>query len=150
MEQLFGTIPTALSVLVPNAEVDEAVVFAAWKRCAGAMLAERAVPCEFFENRLVVAVEDELWRRHLEELAPQMIARINGYLTKGPVRFIEFRVDPRCFKARRRPNGAAAGKASPDVPRSIAEAAENIADPSLRISFLEAAAAYLARQEADS
>src|SRR5688572_29225532 len=114
MEQLFGAIPAALSGLGPNAEVDEAVVFAAWKRCAGSLLSQRAVPQEFFENRLIVAVEDELWRRHLEELAPQMIARINGYLNQGSVRFIEFRMDPRFVRNNRRSTGPAAEKMSAD------------------------------------
>src|SRR5687767_2969407 len=101
MEQLFGAIPAALSGLGPNAEVDEAVVFAAWKRCAGTMLAERTAPREFCEHRLIIAVQDAMWRRHLEELAPQMVARINGYLDKGQVKYIDFRVEPQHFSANR-------------------------------------------------
>ena len=67
MEQLFGAIPSALNGLGPNANVDEAVVFAAWARCAGDLLRVRTAPLEFFENRLVIAVSDQTWRRHLEE-----------------------------------------------------------------------------------
>ena len=147
MEQLFGSIPVVLDGLGPSAEVDEAVVFAAWKRCAGAMLAERAVPCEFFENRLIIAVQDDMWRRHLEELAPQMIARINAYLKQGHVRFIEFRVERARFAARKRHDPGADDEALVSVPPAIVEAARKITDLSLRANFLQTAAQYLARQE---
>ena len=148
MEQLFGAIPRALGASGSNAEVTDAVVSAAWKRCAGPLLARRALPSEFFENRLVILVEDEIWRRHLEDLAPQMIARIKGYLDAGTVKFLEFRVEPVRFSslAGRDENTS---RPSVDVPRGIAEAAENIADESLRMSFLEAASGYLARQKGD-
>ncbi len=76
MEQLFGAIPLVLSGLGQNAEVDEAVVFAAWGRSAGDALRKRTRTVEFFENRLVVAVADETWRRHLEDLSPQMLVAL--------------------------------------------------------------------------
>ena len=146
MEQVFGAIPDALGGLGSNSAVNEAVIFAAWKRCAGSVLARRAVPREFFENRLVIAVEDQMWRRHLEELAPQMIARINGFLNEGTVRFIEFRVEPGRSRTDRRVNENVSDEPSLDVPKSVAQAALNISDLSLRASFLEAASEYLARQ----
>jgi hypothetical protein len=146
MEQLFGAIPAALKGLGTNAELDEAVVFAAWKRCAGVMLSERTVPVEFFENRLVIAVEDQLWKRHLEELAPQMVAAINSYLTKGAVKFIEYRVTRGRFKADRGPESSTPNR-SADAPTSVIHAANNISDPKLRARFLETAAEYLARQK---
>ncbi len=149
MEQLFGAISDALSGLGPNAEVDEAVVFAAWKRCAGQMVAERTIPQEFFECRLVIAVEDNIWRRHLEELAPQMIARMNAFLGDGKVRFIEFRIQPRSFTARASLTAMGLDSNAPVVPPSVADAAKNITDPSLRTSFLETAAEYLSRQKVD-
>ena len=149
MEQLFGAIPDALGALGTNAEVNEAVVFAAWKRSAGTVLAERAIPREFFENRLIVAVEDEMWRRHLEELAPQMLAGINGFLNQGTVRFIEFRVEAGHSKAGRLADKDGSEEPAPVVPASVAKAAESIADLSLRTRFLESASGYLARQRAD-
>ncbi len=147
MEQLFGAIPSVLNELGPNAEIEEAVVFAAWKRCAGGPLSERTLPREFFENRLVVAVEDEMWRRHLEALSPQMIARINGSLGDGKLRFIEFRVEPKHFAELRRQNRSVDSEPDANVPRSLADDAENIADPALRTKFLETAAEYIARQK---
>ncbi len=146
MEQLFGAIPGVLDELGPNAEIEQAVVFAAWKRCAGASLSDRTQPREFSENRLVIAVEDDIWGRHLEVLCPQMIARINGYLGDGRLRFIEFRVDPKHFAESRRKADRSADQSSfPEVPRSLADAAEGIADPALRARFLETASEYLAR-----
>ncbi len=92
MEKLFGAIPSVLKGLGSNAKTDEAIVFAAWKQCAGGLLASRTTPIEFSSHRLVVAVADKTWQRHLEELAPQMLAKLNGSLGSGTVRFIEFRI----------------------------------------------------------
>jgi len=92
MEQLFGAIPAVLKNLVPNAEADKAIVFAAWKQCTGDLLRTRTAPLEFYENRLVVAVEDKTWQRNLEALSPQMLVKLNDYLGQGTVKFIEFRV----------------------------------------------------------
>lgn len=92
MEQLFSAIPAVLKNLVPNAEADKAIVFAAWKRGSGELLSARTTPLGFAENRLVIAVADKTWQRNLEELSPQMLVKINDYLGQGTVRFIEFRV----------------------------------------------------------
>ena len=43
MEQLFGAIPTVVGGLGPHDKLTEAVVFAAWSRCAGEMILERSV-----------------------------------------------------------------------------------------------------------
>jgi hypothetical protein len=146
MEQLFGAIPKLLKVLGKNAEVEQAVVFAAWKRCAGGLLNERTEPLEFFENRLVVAVEDNMWRRHLEELSPQMLARINGQLGKGILKYIEFRVQPKTFENARQNDLSSKSFRAEEVPPAINLAAQSIADVGLRKAFLKAAAEYLAKQ----
>jgi hypothetical protein len=150
MEQLFGAIPSVLNGLGPNADVDEAVVFAAWARCAGDLLRTRTTPLEFFENRLVVAVQDETWRRHLEDLSPQMLVKINGSLGQGTVKFIEFRVDAAAvnaaIEARNKPGKV---DVADEVSLSLADAAAAIADERLRKQFLSAAASYLANQKRD-
>lgn len=147
MEQVFAAIPSVLSSLGPNASIDEAVVFAAWSKCAGDLLRTRTAPVEFFENRLVVAVQDAMWRRHLEELSPQMLFKINGSLGHGTVRFIEFRVDENAVIGTRNPTTAAIlEKAPPYIAPSLAQAANAIADENLREQFLSAAATYLAKQ----
>ena len=92
MEQLFGSIQSVLKELEPNAKADEAVAFAAWKHCSGEGLSSRTEPVEFSDHRLVVAVADKTWQRNLEELCPQMLAKLNDYLGQGSVRFIEFKI----------------------------------------------------------
>lgn len=147
MEQVFAAIPSVLSGLEPNAGINEAVVFAAWSKCAGDLLRTRTAPVEFFENRLVVAVQDEMWRRHLEELSPQMLFKMNGGLGKGTVRFIEFRVDNKAVTGSRKPEIANMPENEPvDIAPSLTRAAEAIADHDLREQFLSTAVAYLAKQ----
>jgi len=92
MEQLFSAIPAVLKNLEPNAEADKAIVFAAWKRCSGELLSARTTPLDFSENRLVIVVADKTWQRHLEELSPQMLVKLNDYLGRGTVTFIEFQI----------------------------------------------------------
>ena len=43
-------------------------------------------------DELVISVADVTWKRHLEDLSPQMVAKINALLPAGTVRRIEFRV----------------------------------------------------------
>ena len=148
MEQLFGEIPAVLNRLEANKSINEAVVFAAWQRCAGELLSERTAPLAFFENRLLVAVGDETWARHLEELSPQMLAKINGVLGRGTVTYIEFRIDGKAVKARRKAkqDPGRTNETAANVTPSLTAAAEAIADEDLRKQFLSAAAAYLVRQ----
>ena len=100
MEQLFSTIPAVLNGLGPNAEADVAIAFAAWRRCAGEQLSSRTAPIELTAKRLVVAVADKTWQRHLEELSPQMLVKLNDMLGQSVIRFIEFRVDPAALQRR--------------------------------------------------
>lgn len=147
MEQVFGAIPSVLNGLASNGDVDEAVVFAAWKRCAGELLNERTAAIEFFENRLIVAVTDETWRRHLKDLSPQMLYKINSSLGDGTVRFIEFRIDEKVVDASRKLKTASTETAPPPVSESLTKAAESIGNEALRKQFLSAAAGYLERQK---
>lgn len=147
MERLFGSIPSVLSSLGPNAVADEALAFAAWARCAGEVLRARTAPLEFFENRLVIATQDETWRRHLEDLSPQMLASLNGILGQGTVRFIEFRIDEHAVMNALQGSDQPAAAPAPEVALSLVSAAEAIADEGLRGRFLDAAAKYLAKQD---
>jgi hypothetical protein len=142
MEQLFDSFASVLRTLGPNKEIEEALMFMMWGRCAGEMLRSRTRPLEFFEERLIVAVTDETWRRHLEALSPQLVARLNALAGNGRVRFIEFRVDPRSVSP---PKVEDRGKTNgtPDIAPSIAAAAETIGSAELRARFLDAAAACL-------
>ena len=148
MEQAFGAIPSVLSGFERNPGVDEALVFAAWTRCAGSLLKTRTAPIEFFENRLVIAVQDQSWRRNLDDLSPKMLVKMNGALGQGSVKYIEFRIDKSAVDA----VGEAAKQNDPvnvrsRVSPSLVQAAGSIADEKLREQFLDAAASYLANQE---
>lgn len=141
MEQLFAALPQLLKELGANHAVEEQMVFAAWRRVAGDMLNERTKPLEYFENRLIVAVEDQNWQRNLEVLAHEMVAKINSVTEQGTVKYIEFRIDK---KAIERQQKSSIERTADDVPDSLQAAAADISDDRLRKSFLEAAAAYLA------
>lgn len=147
MEQLFGAIPTVIGGLESHDKVNEAVVFAAWSRCAGEMLRERTVPIEFAKKRLLIAVSDKTWQRHLEDLSPQMIAKINTSLGQGSVRFIEFQIDEEIVnKAHADIVSEFNGRVNAVAPE-LAEAALAIADEDLREHFLKTAESYLNRQK---
>ncbi|HQZ95085.1 MAG TPA: DUF721 domain-containing protein [Pyrinomonadaceae bacterium] len=147
MEQLFGAIPTVIGGLESHDKVTEAVVFAAWSRCAGEMLRERTVPISFDKKRLTIAVADKTWQRHLEELSPQMIAKINGSLGQGTVRFIEFQIDEKTVKKACEDRVSESNSRSNAVTPALAKAALAIADENLRKHFLDAAGSYLERQK---
>ncbi len=149
MERLFGAIPAVLSSLGHNAEIEEAMVFAAWKKCAGELLSERTAALQFFEDRLKVAVADETWRRHLEDLSPQMLVKLNHQLGQGTITFIEFVIDAGAVKKNNEPEARKdkEGLKPVAIDPSLAKAAGSIADPSLREQFISTAASYLARQK---
>jgi hypothetical protein len=147
MERLFAAIPAVLSGLGSSAETDEALVFAAWKSCAGDLLSERTAALEFFENRLIVAVADETWRRHLEDLAPQMLHKLNSSLGQGTISFIEFVIDAAAIGANVKNREALQTQVPPDIDVSLVDAANAISDERLREQFISTAATYLERQK---
>jgi predicted nucleic acid-binding Zn ribbon protein len=91
MEQLFGAISKVISDLEADSRGRQALVFAAWRRAAGAAIAAKAAPVDVIDQRLTVKVRDETWLSHLEALAPQMLAKINKLVGKGTITWIEFR-----------------------------------------------------------
>lgn len=146
MEQIFGAIPQLLSSIPHDTIADEALVFAGWSRCAGEMLRERTEPVSFEKKRLVIAVEDKTWQRHLEHLSATMLAKINSTLGHGTVTFIEFRIDKKAVAARHAAEKVAI-KTVPPVSKDLENAANAIADEGFRENFLAAAGAYLDRQK---
>lgn len=154
MNELFRALPALLKQLEDNDEVREAVTFAAWRKIAGEGLREKAVPFRLFQKHLVVAVESEMWRRHLESLSGQMIFKLNSALSQAVVTFIEFRVDEATVQAERDKNRKnlidesemreiALEKLTP----KLRIAADAIKDDNLRYQFLLAAGSALAQKE---
>ncbi len=148
MEQLFGAIPQVLSGIPHDTIADEALVFAAWSQCAGEMLRDRTVPVSFEKKRLVIAVQDKTWQRHLEDLSPTMLAKLNSTLGYGTITFIEFRIEKKAVTAKRKAEKASI-KAIPPVSKDLENAAIAIADERFRENFLAAAGVYLDRQRTD-
>jgi len=144
MERIFGSIPAILGGLGANDAATEALVFAAWEQAAGDLIRDRTKAAEYFENRLVVHVEDRTWQLHLEDLAPQMLAKVNTIAGQGSVKRIEFRIEPRSIERldERDDNSLEL----PPIDPKLDAAAASIADDHLRQQFLEAAAVYLARK----
>jgi hypothetical protein len=144
MERLFAAIPDVVKGLDADGETSEALIYAAWNECAGPLIVERTKVIGYSGARLIIAVGDASWRAHLEDLSPRIIARLNGAVGSGSVKFIEFRVDAGAFKDRQRQ--ATETRVQPRAPGSVTAAADRIQDTELRKSFLAAAAAYLEKK----
>lgn len=154
MNELFRVLPALLKEFEDNLDVREAVIFAAWRKIAGEMLREQAVPTELNKNRLVVAVGSKMWKDHLEDLSGQLIFKLNSALGSAAVTFIEFRVDEKAVEAERGKHRAS--KMDPDESARIAlgeitpklrDSAEAIKDENMREQFLLAAGRCLARKK---
>src|SRR5437763_7826805 len=120
MEQLFAALPQLLKELGANQAVEEQMIFAAWRRVAGDMLNHHTKPVEYFENRLVVAVEDQNWQRNLETLAPEMVAKLNAATEQGKVKYVEFRIDKKAIERQQKP---IVERTADDAPDSVQAAA---------------------------
>lgn len=154
MHELFRAIPKVWEGFEEKPELREAFVFAAWRKIAGASLREHTAPYSFFKTRLIIAVTDRMWKRHLELLSGQMIYKINASLNQETVAFIEFRIDEETVNLERSKysrkqvsdekfNEIALEKITPD----LRNAADSIKDDNLRYQFLLAAGGCLARKE---
>ncbi len=152
MQDLFRAFPALMSEFDRNAEMREALVFAAWRRVAGQLLEEQTAPLELDDLRLKVAVRSASWQRHLEDLSGQMIFKLNSVLGSAVVTFIEFTVDESAVENARAANERAATGLMLDetAVRSMAaplnEKAAAISDDALREAFLLAAGSCLERK----
>lgn len=154
MNELFRLLPAIFKEFDDNPDVREAVIFAAWRKIAGEMLREQAVPVELEKNRLVVAVGSQIWKAHLEDLSGQMIFKLNSALGSAAVTFIEFRIDEKAVEAERKKRGAekmdpeeSARIALGEITPKLRASAGSIKDESMREQFLLAAGRCLARKK---
>ena len=154
MEHLFRALPTLLNEFDDNDPVREAVVFAAWKRIAGDLLCEHSAPLRLAEKHLSVAVPNNMWKRHLQELSGQMLFQLNSALGSAAVTFIDFVVDEDFVSVNCRAGSPAAldaplvsPEADPRITVDLLLQSEAIEDDDLRRSFLSAAASCLGRRE---
>ncbi|HQU82225.1 MAG TPA: DUF721 domain-containing protein [Pyrinomonadaceae bacterium] len=152
MNELFRALPALLKEFEDNESVREAVVFAAWRKIAGDMLRDHAVPFHLVQKRLIIAVSSETWRKHLEHLSGQMIFKINSKLGAALVTFIEFRVDEEVVKKERaefrklQSGNISDEQALNHITPKMRHSADAIKDDHLRYQFLLAAGSCLERK----
>lgn len=148
MQELFQTFRGVLDGFDGPDEVRAAFVFAAWRKISGEQLRQRTEPLAFRQKRLTLAVENAIWKRHLEDLSGDMLYRLNAALGQGVVNFIEFHVNEKAVLAApdRKTAKAADETVTPRLSPALKDAALQIGDPELRKHFLEAAGAYLSRK----
>src|ERR1041384_6036461 len=94
--------PKLLERAGDNHELAEAAAITAWKRVAGEGLAHHATPISLSDQRLVVAVADDVWKKQLERMSKELVSRINKLLRREVVTAIEFRVNAGAMKSRTR------------------------------------------------
>ena len=104
---------------------------AAWPQAVGPRIARHARAVAWRETaaggpRLIVEVEDAIWKSQLETMRGQILPRLQEVAGRNGVRQIEFRLVP----PRREPQRA--GRARPS-----ADEADGIADPVMRRIYKE-------------
>jgi len=148
MESLIKALPALLKSSHAPEEVSEAACVAMWKHAVGEALSGHAIPVQLRDQTLTVAVEDNLWKKQLEQMRGQLLSRLNHVLGQGVVKSIELRVEPKQLAALR---GAAREfekkEIQREVPTELVGVAAGIEDASLRRAFLGAATSCIRRVE---
>ena len=93
MEKITGAFPKLLAQLDTSPEAVEALVFEAWRRSVGDALNEQTAPVEILGTTLKVAVVNETLRRHLADMASEILISLNGKLAGQQVTYLNFIVD---------------------------------------------------------
>jgi hypothetical protein len=103
-------------------DIDE-LARAAWPMAVGKKVAARTRPARMVRTRLIVEVEDLVWKKQLFTLSKQILANLERHLGQGIVDDLEFRIMP----PRRDPQRAEMAQ-----PSRAADDADQIADPIMR------------------
>jgi class 3 adenylate cyclase len=99
---------------------DEDLVLAAWPAAVGKRLAGRCRPISLIRNRLVIEVEDQVWRSQLMALHRQILDRLEQVMGNRTATELEFRIGvPRREPAR-------------ELGRRATDDADAIGDPIMR------------------
>jgi hypothetical protein len=125
------------------------LIRAKWVDVVGRELAIRSEPTSLGDRLLTVLVADAAWGRSILKLQRDIVSRVNRMVEPDLVRRIQF------IRDGRRPWDSSppaplpdAGKpANAEASAPILEAAQAIADPTLRSRVIRTAARYLAAQE---
>ncbi len=151
MQDLFQLLPVVANELGENDVAREALVFAAWRRAAGDGLSEHTAPVNLRQKRLVVAVANRMWQRHLQDLSGQMLFKLNSLLGSAEITYVEFCIDEAAAKVSSPRPGRDPDEverlAMLEVTTEMRRAALSIKDDVLRDQFLVAAGSCLARSK---
>lgn len=96
---------------------------AAWPLAVGKKVAARTHPARMVRTRLIVEVEDLIWKKQLFILSRQILTNLERHLGPGVVEDLEFRVVPRRRDAQR---------AAVSQPSLSLDDADQIDDPVMR------------------
>lgn len=148
MDSLIKALPALLKASGAPEEVAEAACVAVWKHAVGDGLSSHAIPIQLRDQKLTVAVEDELWKKQLEQMRAQLLSRLNYVLGQTMVTSIELRVDPKTLAASREPAPESRRtEIDRSVPVELVSVAAGIEDNDLRRAFLGAATSCIRRVE---
>ena len=148
MDKLIKSLPAILAASGASAEVAEAACIVAWKHAVGEGLSSLSVPVELQNKTLVVAVDDNIWKKQLEQMRGQLLFRLNSVLGQPLVNSIELRVDPKTVASLRQTKKDPADRPRDyKVPFELLSAAACIEDAQLRRAFLGAATSCVRRLE---
>lgn len=103
----------------------ERLACAAWRRAVGKRLAGRTKPVKLVRDRLVIEVEDEIWRESLWKLRFQILRNLEKEIGNEIVADLTFVVAPPRREPQRETGTLQPALAPPDE-------ADAIADPGLR------------------
>ncbi len=109
----------------------EQLACAAWAPSVGRKIAAHTRASRMVRTRLIVEVEDHLWRKQLFTLTPQILSVLEKNLGRGVVEDLEFRIVPR----RREPQRATAAAPLADRKPGAGDEAEEIEDFVLRAIY---------------
>src|SRR5687767_3757415 len=144
METFIKVLPAVIEAAGASEEVIEAACLGAWKHAVGETLNAHARAETLRDHTLVVAVEDKIWQRQLEQMREQFLFRLNKVLGRRVVKVIEFRIAPEKFAVQK---PVAEKSATRSIPIELVSAAASIEDPGLRRAFLGAAVSCVHRLE---
>jgi hypothetical protein len=151
MDSLIRVLPALLKAAGAPEEVAEGACVAMWKHAVGEALSSHAAPIQLRDQKLTVAVEDDLWKKQLEQMRGQLLSRLNYVLGQALVKSIELRVDPQALAASLRLNWPAPESVKSEIDRAIpvelVSVAAGIEDVGLRRAFLGAATSCIRRVE---
>lgn len=72
----------------------DALARAAWPLAVGKKVAARTRPARMVRTRMIVEVEDLIWKKQLFALSGQILSNLERHLGQGIVEDLEFRVMP--------------------------------------------------------